>query len=208
MFARKAPMWDKVAMTALKFTSLPDLHFLVPPYVPPWICSWCTKSLTSAYTVFTTLRWPRDHSPMNYWQLCASWSPQTPHLWFSAGHLAIQSLRWLSYSTDNTLRFGQSAANHDCQCRKKKSHEQRWEGWPSVQMFEFVMRVPTFNITSVALILPSASTLCSLRRFLPPSFRPRSHDLAASTSWRRPRESREWRAHLLWSAGCKLTWQK
>lgn len=38
----------------------------------------------------------------------------TVYLWFSAGHLAFQSLKWVSYSTDRILRFGQSAANHDC----------------------------------------------------------------------------------------------
>lgn len=41
------------------------------------------------------------------------------HLWFSAGHWAIQSLRWLSYSTDRILRFGQSAANHDWKWQQK-----------------------------------------------------------------------------------------
>lgn len=38
----------------------------------------------------------------------------TVYLWFSAGHLAFQSLKWVSYSTDRILRFGQSSANHDC----------------------------------------------------------------------------------------------
>ena len=35
------------------------------------------------------------------------------HLWFSAGHLDFQSLKCESYSTDRTLRLGQSLANHD-----------------------------------------------------------------------------------------------
>lgn len=46
------------------------------------------------------------------------------YLWFSAGHLDIQSLRWLSYSTERTLRFGQSAANHDY---KNTTKDEQWE---------------------------------------------------------------------------------
>lgn len=100
-----------------------NLPYCAPPK-PPAVHLLLQLSASSAALRYDTLKTScTDHQMINLTRnVSINTNPcfffSLLHLWFSAGHLALQSLRCVSYSTDRILRLGQSAANHDCRSDK------------------------------------------------------------------------------------------